>query len=158
MHCSISFSSADGYLVMSKKADAEGFYNDGLTYLFKDATGLLEIRPRHIHFVVQTETAADMESCDFRFYSVKEKEDEASSRMLSDEDNKAPEITRAPAGPNDKYEAIEFSDVAFFRLGYFDYSKLNTQNMLQKYKAATEYKIDLLMDWGEQRVSIYIND
>ena len=158
MHHSCSIRTSDGYLVMSKKADAEGFYNDGLTYLFKDATGLQEIRPRHIHFVVQTETATDMESCDFRFYSVKEKEDEVSGRLLNDDDNKQPEVTRAPAGPNAEYESIEFSDVAFFRLGYFDYAKLNTQNMLQKYAAATEYKIDLLLDWDEQRVSIYIND
>jgi hypothetical protein len=59
---------------MSKKTaeeGAEGFYNDGLTYLFRDAAGeMIEVRPRHIHFEVLTKTAEEMESCDFRFYSV----------------------------------------------------------------------------------------
>ena len=62
-----------------------------------------------------------------RFYSVKEKEEESSGRLLEDEeDKKEQEISRAPAGPNTDYTAVEFSDVAFFRLGYFDYAKLNT--------------------------------
>ena len=148
---------------MSKKEDAEGFYNDGITYLFKDSSGLQDIRPRHIHFVVRTETASEMESCDVRFYSVDKKADEESDRRLLDEDDgaedkKKQEVTRAPAGPNDEYLAKEFSDVAFFRLGYFDYAKLNVQNMLQKYEGAKEYAVDLLMDWDEQRVSIYINE
>lgn len=52
---------------------------------------------------------------------------------------------------------MQFSDVAFFRLGFFDYAKLNTENMLMKYEAGVWYAVDLLMDWNEQRVSIYIN-
>ena len=57
---------------MVKNADAEGFFNDGLTFLFKDAAGLKEVRPKHIHLEIQTETAEDGESCDVRFYSVAE--------------------------------------------------------------------------------------
>ena len=61
---------------MTKKTTeegAEGFYDDGLTYLFRDAASeLIEVRPRHIHFEVQTKTATEMESCDFRFYSVEQ--------------------------------------------------------------------------------------
>ena len=30
--------------------------------------------------------------------------------------------------------------------------------MLQKYEGSKEYVVDLLMDWDDQRVSIYIND
>ena len=67
-------------------------------------------------------------------------------------------ITKSPSGPTDEYKKIEFSDVAFFRLGYFDFAKLNLQNMLQKYEAEKWYNIDLLLDFDEQRVSIYIDE
>ena len=168
----------------------EGFFNDGMTYLFMNDSGLQEIRPRHIHFSVLSETVEGMESCDFRFYSVEKVVAETkASRRLADEaakpeDKKSPadadktaadadpadngadesntekkeeEVTRAPTGPNAEYKAVEFSDVAFFRLGFFDYAKLNTENMLVKYEAGVWYAVDLLMDWSEQRVSIYIN-
>lgn len=39
-------------------------------------------------------------------------------------------VTAAPGGPTAEYQKVEFSDVALFRLGYFDFAKLNTQNML----------------------------
>lgn len=124
-----------------------------------------------------------MESCDFRFYSVEKvvADTTKSSRRLAEDSPKAAdkpaaegaaadngadesktekkeeEITRAPSGPNAFYKSVEFSDVAFFRLGFFDYAKLNTENMLTKYDAGAWYVVDLLMDWNEQRVSIYIN-
>jgi len=117
----------DSYLSMAKKENAEGFFNDGLTFLFKDSTGLQEIRPKHIHFAIRTETREGMESCDLRFYSVAEKQEETSGRLLESEPEQSQEeITRAPTGPNSDYVAVEYSDVAFFRLGYFDYAKLNT--------------------------------
>jgi len=65
---------------MSKNEDAEGFFNDGLTFLFKDSNGLQEIRPKHIHMAVQTETAESMESCDLRLYTVEETKAEEASR------------------------------------------------------------------------------
>ena len=48
---------------------------------------------------------------------------------------------------------MEFSDVAFFRLGFFDYAKLNVQNMLARYEASKWYAVDLVIDWDDQRVS-----
>lgn len=70
----------------------EGFYNDGMTYLFMNESGLQEIRPRHIHFSILSETVEGMESCDFRFYSVEKVTPEAteskSSRRLADEEVK----------------------------------------------------------------------
>lgn len=60
---------------MRKKSDAEGFFDDGLTYLFKDNQGeLIDLRPKHIHFECLTKTAEEMETCDFRFYSVEKVE------------------------------------------------------------------------------------
>ena len=77
----------DDHIVMSKSEEAEGFFDDGLTYLFKDSSNnLREIRPEHIHFEVQTETKEEMESCDLRFYSVEPApEEEDSSRRRLDQ-------------------------------------------------------------------------
>lgn len=63
---------------MEKRTDAEGFFDDGLTYLFlKENTEsgeneLVSIRPGHIHFEVYSGVEG-IESCDFRFYSVEKK-------------------------------------------------------------------------------------
>jgi len=63
---------------MKKSSGAEGFFDDGLTYLFKKTDGTLkDIRPRHIHFEVYAETKEGMESCDFRFYTVEPVVEEA---------------------------------------------------------------------------------
>lgn len=67
-------------------------------------------------------------------------------------------MTAAPTGPSSLYKRVEFSDVALFRLGYFDYLKLNTENMLQRYEADKWFRIDLLLDWDEQRVTIYVDE
>ena len=67
-------------------------------------------------------------------------------------------MTASPAGPNALYVKKEFSDIAFFRLGYFDYLKLNTQNMLLKYEAEKWYSVDLILNFEEQRVSIYVDN
>jgi hypothetical protein len=67
-------------------------------------------------------------------------------------------VTSAPSGPTADYKRVEFSDVALFRLGYFDYLKLNTENMLQRYEADKWFRVDLLLDWDEQRVSIYVDE
>ena len=49
-------------------------------------------------------------------------------------------------------------DVAFFRMGYLNYMKLNTVNMVELSVAEKWYKIDLLINWVDQRVAIYVND
>ena len=89
---------------MKKATGAEGFFDDGLTYLFKnnDQT-LAAVRPRHIHFEIMTKTAEDTETCDLRFYSVEKVEAPASGRLL--EDSKEV-ITQAPSGPDKNYKKI----------------------------------------------------
>lgn len=57
-----------------------------------------------------------------------------------------------------KYEQLKQKDVAFFRLGYLNYMKMNTANMVMRFKEAEWYKIDLLINWEAQNVSIYVND
>ena len=138
---------------MSKKSTAEGFFDDGLTYLFKNESGLVNIRPRHIHFEVKTLTA-EVETCDLRFYSVDEvivpeEGAEEAQEEQKEEDKKTTEeeVTSAPAGPNEEYVKVEFSDVALFRLGYFNYAKLNTESMVKQFKEDEWYVIDLIFDW-----------
>ena len=70
-----------GEVTLTKKTGAEGFFDDGLTYLFQkpnEETGeqeLWPVRPKHIHFEVRSEFEGDsMEFCDFRFYSVEKVE------------------------------------------------------------------------------------
>jgi hypothetical protein len=48
--------------------------------------------------------------------------------------------------------------VFFFRLGYLNYMKLNTESMVHKFEPNNWYKIDLLIHWDIQHVSIYVND
>ena len=119
------------------------------------------MRPRHIYFEIKTESL-EVESCDVRFYSVeKVPEPEDGTESFGTDTNPQDQsqiVTAAPSGPNDNYRKIEFSDVAFFRLGYFDFMKLNTANMLRKYDESEWYNVDMLFDWDEQRVSIYVND
>ena len=67
-------------------------------------------------------------------------------------------VTKAPTGPDEEYATKEYSDVAFFRLGYFNFAKLNTESMIEMYEGGKWYSVDLLMNWDDQRVSIYIND
>lgn len=87
-----------GYIEMEKKTGAEGFFDDGLTYLFQqknEESGELElaaVRPTHIHFEVQTTPdSAEMETCDFRFYSVEKKVTEAERRRLEEDSGNAGE-------------------------------------------------------------------
>ena len=88
-----------------------------------------------------------------RFYSV-----EKVKKKDDDEDKKADEVTSAPSGPTSDFKKIEFSDVALFRLGYFEYMKINTANMLRKFESDKWYDVDLIFDWNEQRVSVYVNN
>jgi len=44
-------------------------------------------------------------------------------------------------------ERAQFKDVFFFRLGYLNYAKLNTENMVFKFEAEKWYSLDFLIDW-----------
>ena len=55
---------------MTKSAEAKGFYDDGLAYVFKDDEGKLkDIKPTHIHIEIQS-GSGDLETCDLRLYKV----------------------------------------------------------------------------------------
>ena len=61
-----------------------------------------------------------------------------------------------PPGP-EGYKRVPNQDVFLFRLGYFDHMKLNIEPMIVQSEANKWYSIDLIIDWSEQRVSIYID-
>lgn len=145
---------------MTKKEGAAGFFDDGLTFVFRDADGeITDQRPTHIHFEVRTETPENKETCDLRLYSVAKKAQEEapeSGRLLQADDNEPPqqgdpptaeepapasedageqaeaateeqaEFETPPVGPSGDYEKVAYSDVALFRLGYYNMIKMNT--------------------------------
>jgi hypothetical protein len=49
------------------------------------------------------------------------------------------------------------SDIFLFRFGYFNQLKLNIESMLMSYDATRWYAFDLIIDWENQRVTIYID-
>lgn len=56
------------------------------------------------------------------------------------------------------FSKIQWQDVAFFRFGYFNYQKMNLVSMVNKFTNETWYKVDLLIDWDSQSVTIYVNN
>ena len=52
----------------------------------------------------------------------------------------------------------KWNDVAFFRFGYFSYLKMNLENMVKPFQSDTWYTIDLLMEWNNRTVTIYVTE
>jgi hypothetical protein len=52
---------------------------------------------------------------------------------------------------------VPWYDVAFFRLGYFNYMKMNLMSMVQLFTNETWYQVDLLIDWTSQSVTVYVD-
>ena len=50
-------------------------------------------------------------------------------------------------------------DVFLYRMGYFNYQKLNMQNMVQRYEGDKWYNVDIIIDWtqDQQTVTIFID-
>ena len=227
----VTCDSGKAYLEMTKSAEAKGFYDDGLAYIFKTENGTLkDVSPYHIHIEVQS-GSGDLETCDLRLYKVEvsnetkeEKEsvtvcknseyatgggpniegeganperDPASPprpldnrRRLNDDvvEGETPSeetdgeqtttetesettdagddldcektgtitVAKAPSGFED-YAKVKYSDVAFMRLGFFKHLKLNTESMIKMFEEGEWLSIDLLIDWEDQTVSIYVD-
>lgn len=91
-------------------------------------------------------------------------EAKASSNVAAENTSEAPEDAEAvsddapetnkkqyadpPKGPPN-YEKVGENDVAFFRFGYLDYMKLNTESMIQKFEEGVWYSVDLYVDWDQ---------
>lgn len=132
------------------KISEEGFYDDGFVYLF-DKNNLETIfKPTHIRYWIQTNNESkEFETCDFRLSTYelhvappKEKTQEVA-------------VEGSPKGPPgyDKKEEGDF-DVALVRFGYFEYIKLNTNSMVMNFEPEEWYRVDLIIDWEEQHITI----
>ncbi len=116
------------YLEIAKSENAMGAYDDGIYYYFGTQT------PGHISLEMSTDSA-DVESCDLRLTTV---------------------LYNQSATSN--FTKQNYTDVLFFRFGYFGYQKLNLQNMVNQFTNDTWYPIDLLVDYENQTVTSYVND
>jgi hypothetical protein len=59
-----------------------------------------------------------------------------------------PPVTSSPQGPAG-YERVKNKDVLFFRLGYYNYMKVNTESLIHKTTNNQWLKIDILIHWEE---------
>lgn len=104
------------------------------------------IKPRHIHFEVQT-LSPDLDTCAVHFYNLRPTNDDSNRNVAWASVNQRWFI--GPPGP-DNFERVPNQDVFLFRLGYFNYMKLNVEPMIKKSEKDKWYKIDLIIDWSEQ--------
>lgn len=126
---------------------AKGFYDDGITYKWENG-----IKPRHIRFETMAGSSI-LDQCDVHMYSLQPDPDNTDIQGGANKDARF----LNPPGPNG-FKKVPNSDIFLFRLGYFDYLKLNVESMIMPYFADQWYTIDLIIDWSEQQVSIYVND
>ncbi len=94
---------------------------------------------------------ADIETCDLRLTTVQNATtDKTTTTNPSNQNNILP--------ARENFTKVAWQDVAFFRFGYFNYQKLNLVSMVNKFKNGTWYKVDLLIDWNTQAVTIYVDN
>ena len=53
------------------------------------------------------------------------------------------------AGPNQDLSKVEFSDIIFFRFGFYNYIKLNTESMVHKFNRDEWYTVNLLINYAD---------
>lgn len=90
-----------------------------------------------------------------RLYSVEKPTAEENTerlRRLNDD----VDIERPVSGPSDEYVKKPYSDLFFFRFGYFNYIKLNTDSMVHKFDRDAWYTFNLIFNFDKQFVSIYV--
>lgn len=108
----------------------------------------------------------DIETCDFRLTTIQNTTNittnDTTSTNATSNATKASNATSAnktttlPARGN--FTKVAWQDVAFFRFGYFNYQKMNLVSMVNKFKNGTWYKVDLIIDWSSQAVTVYVNN
>ena len=136
------------YLYIEKSASSQGSYDDGIFIRFG------EKKPQHITLEIYTEDA-DIETCDLRLTTV-ENATKPNSTNTSTSTNVTKPVVSLPAKEN--FTKVAWQDVAFFRFGYFNYQKMNLVSMVNKFKNGTWYKVDLLIDWNSQAVTVYVDN
>ena len=153
------------YLKMQKleSGDVEGFFDDGMFYFLNNGD---PVKPKHVTFEVLT-TDNQIEVCDVRLTTLKPVEpadpsaagDASGDSSASGDDSgdsNQPQVKGSPKGPAG-YERVQNTDVFFFRLGYYNYMKVNTESMIYKTYNNVWMKVDILIHWDEQNVSVYVD-
>jgi hypothetical protein len=82
------------FLEMKKQSD-QGFFDDGLVYIFNKDDLNAKFQPKHIRYWIQTdEGSADIESCDFRLTTY-------TAHVAPEPPKKKPEyeVESSPVGP-----------------------------------------------------------
>lgn len=79
---------------MTKRSD-QGFFDDGLVYIFNKDNLEEKYQPKHIRYWIQTDEASgDMESCDFRLTTY-------GPHVAPEPEKEPPEykVEKSPTGP-----------------------------------------------------------
>ena len=100
---------------------------------------------------------ADIETCNLRLTTVENATKSNATNVTTAANNtNATKALTLPAREN--FTKVAWQDVAFFRFGYFNYQKFNMVSMVNKFKNATWYKVDLIIDWNSQAVTVYVDN
>lgn len=134
------------YLNITKYANTSGSYDDGIYITFPAS------KPKHISFQVWTENP-NVETCDVRLTSI------VTPDTVTAPTTPAPTTpAKVPVGPFvGNFTKVPWQDVVFFRNGYFNYQKMNLVSMVNSFVGKTWYKVDLILDWDQQVVTVYVN-
>ena len=123
---SIITNGTDGYLTLTKIVDSVFSYDDGMYYYFGDSN------PQHIHFEILTYEGIK-ETGDFRLVYLDS--GKLSSNSFSKYDN---------------------SDSIFFRFGFYNFIRVNLEDLVYSFEPIRWYIVDLLLNWDDQKVAIFI--
>ena len=164
------------YLNITKGAEADGSYDDAMFIYFGDST------PKHITVMMWTDDP-NIETCDLRLTTIDKSEQTNITKYKPPTPTPTPPTpaptpktnttnsTKTPAPPTPpptpevppspkvgNFSKVPWQDVVFFRFGYFNYQKMNLVSMVNKFTNGAWYKVDLIMDWGNQAVTVYVNE
>ena len=112
---------------------------------------------------MQTDDPA-IETCDLRLTSIDNTTlftgPYPTTQVPVQKGNKTVMVTEVVPGPyvSNFTKLDQWHDVAFFRFGYFNYQKMNLVSMVNPFTNGTWYKVDLIIDWNAQAVTVYVND
>ena len=124
---SIITNGTNGYLTLTKIEKSVFSYDDGMYYYFGDSN------PKHIHFEILTREGTK-ETGDFRLVYLDNSK--VSSNVFSKVDN---------------------SDSVFFRFGFYNFIRVNLEDLIYGFEPARWYTIDLLLNWSDQKVAIFVD-
>ena len=113
------------FLNMEKAEESSLAFNDGMFYLFNESV------PKHIVFNTRPNTN-NSELGDIRLTKVDKNTSTNGTFQIATKD----------------------TDAVFFRFGFFSFIRLNFKDLVSKYDIGKWYRIDFIIDWEGQKVSL----